>query len=96
MTDNATESLVRVAKSLEEVALLRRQGIEQRTALAQATADRPGKYDQDARNQRMDALPKESEVKYAEQQEYRATVLKLLEAQSKTLKRIESVLRSNS
>jgi hypothetical protein len=96
MPDDTRESLNRVAKSLEKVAILLRQASEERQSLAKAISGRPGKFDQEAHNQKMDALHKESERKYLEQQEYRATVLKLLKEQAESLKRIESHFRSNT
>jgi DNA repair ATPase RecN len=92
MPDDTTESLKRVAASLEEVAGLLRQVSEERKALAKAFENRPERLDHSEHVRRIDALRKEAEQKHAKELEFRTALLKAIEEQAAILQRIETLL----
>ena len=85
-----------LAKSIEQIVSLLQQAADARKAAAENMPTRDWEASRIAHEQRMAAMDKKSEERFAQEMEYRASLLTLLENHLATMQRIESHLATLS
>jgi hypothetical protein len=86
----------KMAKSLEQVVSILQQTYDDRKAIAIALSGQDWQEQQEGHSRRMEELKKEGEQAKAETLEFRAAILKTMEAQLDVLKRIEASVQKSS
>lgn len=89
-------AIAKMANSLEQVVDLLRQASEERKVFATGLGTRDWKAERESHEQRMEAIRRESEQKYARELEFRSAVLEVMESQLEVLRRIETKMAGNA